>query len=38
MYAQKHTGRVNLDFAQGVPQVIEIPREPRRIRLTRAAT
>jgi hypothetical protein len=38
MHAQRHTGRISIDFAQGVPKVIEIPREPRRIRLTRAAT
>jgi hypothetical protein len=37
MYAQRHTGAVTLHFAQGCPLRIEIPREPRRIHLQRAA-
>jgi hypothetical protein len=38
MYAQKHTGPVTLHMKQGHPYSIDIPREPRRIALTRAAT
>jgi hypothetical protein len=32
-YRDKHTGPVTVHFAQGVPNVVEIPEEPMRIRL-----
>lgn len=35
LWMEKHTGPVTVHFAQGVPNVIEFPGEPRRIPLTR---
>lgn len=37
MFAQKHTGPVTLHFAEGYPLKVDIPSDPRRICLTRAA-
>lgn len=33
LYAQRHTGPVVVHFAQGQPNVIELPSEPTRIAL-----
>lgn len=37
LFADKHTGPVTVHFAQGVPNVIEIPGEATKIRLDKRA-